>query len=128
MSRRGQELFELTRARVLLFLREPEAIFWVFVFPLVLAAVQRFAFRSKGIEPARVGLVEGPGAEALAAVLARDEHVLLVRCARAEGEKKLWRAALDLLLEAGEGPAGPRLAFDPARPEGENARVRVLRA
>ncbi len=127
MSRRA-ELFELTRVRVLLFLREPEAIFWVFVFPLVLAGVLGFAFRSKGVAPARVGLVEGPGAEALAAALARDEHVELVRfAARAEAEEKLARAALDVVLEAqGEGP--PRLVLDPNRPEGENARVRVLRA
>ena len=33
------ELRELTRVRVLLFFREPEAIFWVFVFPLVHVAV-----------------------------------------------------------------------------------------
>lgn len=126
-SRRG-ELFELTRVRVLLFLREPEAVFWVFVFPLVLAAVLGFAFRSKGVAPARVGLVDGPGAEALAAVLARDEHVELVRFATdAEATQKLARAALDVVLEPrAERP--PRLAFDPSRPEAENARVRVLRA
>jgi len=125
---RGRELFELTRVRVLLFLREPEALFWVFVFPLVLAGVLGFAFRSKGIEPARVGLLEGPGAEALARALEGVEHVELVRFAeRAEAEKKLTRAAVDVLLEPAEGGA-PRLAYDAHRPEGENARVRVLRA
>ncbi len=35
---RFDEIRELTRMRVVLFFREPEAIFWVFVFPLVLAA------------------------------------------------------------------------------------------
>jgi ABC-type multidrug transport system permease subunit len=125
---RTREILELTRVRVLLFVREPEALFWVFVFPLVLSAVLGFAFRSKGIEPARVGLVEGAGAEELARVLARDEHVELVRFAeRAEAERKLARAALDVLLEPRAGGA-PRLAFDPARAEGESARVRVLRA
>ena len=125
---RTEELFELTRVRVLLFVREPEALFWVFVFPLVLSAVLGFAFRSRGIEPARVGLVEGGGAEELARALGRDEHVELVRFAeRAEAEKKLARAALDVLLEPRAGGV-PRLSFDPARPEGENARVRVLRA
>src|SRR6185503_4783028 len=97
---RGKELFELTRVRVLLFVREPEALFWVFVFPLVLSAVLGFAFRSKGIAPARVGLLEGAGADELARALASDEHVELVRfTARAEAEKKLARAALDVLLE-----------------------------
>ncbi|MSR61531.1 MAG: ABC transporter permease [Planctomycetes bacterium] len=125
---RGRELYELTRVRVLLFLREPEALFWVFVFPLVLAGVLGFAFRSKGIEPARVGLLEGPGADELARALASDEHVELVRfVARAEAEKKLARAALDVLLEP-QADGVPQLAYDAHRPEGENARVRVLRA
>lgn len=127
MSRR-RELFELTRVRVLIFLREPEAIFWVFVFPLVLSGVLGFAFRSKGVAPARVGVVAGPGAEGLELLLGRDEHVELLRFASFEdAQRKLARAALDVVLEPrAEGP--PRLAFDPARAEGENARVRVLRA
>jgi ABC-type multidrug transport system permease subunit len=130
MSRWG-ELFELTRVRVLLFVREPEALFWVFVFPLVLSAVLGFAFRSKGLAPARVGLLAPEGsaeAEELARALARDAHIELVRFTeRAEAEKKLARAALDVLLEP-RASGAPRLAFDPARPEGENARVRVLRS
>src|SRR5262245_27641363 len=129
MSSRSREILELTRVRVVLFLREPEAVFWVFVFPLVLAGVLGFAFRSKGVEPARVGLVEGSGADALATALARDEHIAVSRYAtRAEAQRRLVRAALDVVLEPGTDPAAPRLAFDPARPEGENARVRVLRA
>lgn len=114
--------------RVLLFLREPEAVFWVFVFPLVLAAVLSFAFRSKGVAPARVGLVAGPDAEVLATALARDENVELLRFeAPEEAARKLARAALDVVLEP-RADGAPQLAFDPARPEGENARVRVLRA
>ena len=129
MSNRGRELFELTRVRVLLFLREPEAIFWVFFFPLVLAAVLGFAFRSRGVEPARIGLVEAPASAPLCEALARDPHIELVRYAtRAEGQKKLERAALDVLLEPGADPLAPTLAFDPQRPESENGRVRVLRA
>jgi ABC-2 type transport system permease protein len=127
----ARELYELTRVRVVLFLREPEALFWVFVFPLVLSGVLGFAFRSKGVAPARVGLLAAAGderGEALARALARDEHVELVRFTeRAEAERKLTRAALDVLLEP-QADGEPRLLFDAARPEGENARVRVLRA
>ncbi len=127
MNRR-REILELTRVRVLLFLREPEALFWVFVFPLVLAGVLGYAFRSGGVKPARVGLLESPGAEGIAAALARDEQLELVTFAeRAEAERKLTRAAIDALVEPGRaGP--PRIAFDPGRPEGETARVRILRA
>ncbi|HEX6198906.1 MAG TPA: ABC transporter permease [Thermoanaerobaculia bacterium] len=38
-------LKELTRARILEFLREPEAIFWVFIFPVLLAVALGIAFR-----------------------------------------------------------------------------------
>ena len=48
---RFDEIRELTRVRVLLFLREPEAIFWVFVFPLVLAAVLGLAFLGLAVLP-----------------------------------------------------------------------------
>jgi len=122
-----RELLELTRVRVLLFLREPEALFWVFVFPLVLSAVLGFAFRSRGIPPARVGLLGSEEAVAeLARTLGRDERIELVRFTeRAEAERGLARAAVDLLVEPG---AEPVLAFDPERAEGETARVRVLRA
>jgi ABC transporter DrrB family efflux protein len=38
-------LKELTRARIVEFLREPEAIFWVFIFPVLLAVALGIAFR-----------------------------------------------------------------------------------
>ena len=36
---RGVALLEMTRMRVVLFLREPEAMFWVFGFPIILAQI-----------------------------------------------------------------------------------------
>jgi ABC-type multidrug transport system permease subunit len=127
---RGRELYELTRVRVLLFVREPEALFWVFVFPLVLSAVLGFAFRTRGIPPARVGLLAGEaeGTAELERALARDERIELVRFSeRGQAERSLTRAAIDLLIEA-RAAAEPRLSFDPGRAEGESARLRVLRA
>ena len=53
-------LIELTRARIYELTREPEAVFWVFVFPIVLAAVLGLAFRSKPPEPLPVAVVAGP--------------------------------------------------------------------
>ena len=38
---------ELTLARVRELIREPEAVFWVFVFPIILAAILSLAFRSR---------------------------------------------------------------------------------
>ncbi|MCP3904798.1 MAG: ABC transporter permease, partial [Planctomycetes bacterium] len=123
---RLDELRELTRIRVLSFLREPEAIFWVFVFPMVLAAVLGFAFRSGDVEPTRIALVEGEGSALLVEAFERDEHLDVTVCAeRDEAFEKLRKVVVDGVVEPGSPPA---LAFDPERPEAATARLRVLRA
>ena len=40
-------LVELTWQRIVVFLREPEAVFWVFAFPILLAAGLGIAFALK---------------------------------------------------------------------------------
>ena len=40
-------LYQLTSARFRLFLREPEALFWVFIFPILLAVGLGIAFRNR---------------------------------------------------------------------------------
>ncbi len=72
---RLNEIRELTRVRVVLFFREPEAIFWVFIFPLVLAAVLGFAFGSASVEPSKVAVVQGEGIQRLLEAFQRDEHL-----------------------------------------------------
>ncbi len=123
---RFDEIRELTRVRVVLFLREPEAIFWVFVFPLVLAAVLGFAFRSGGVEPSRVAVVGGPGVKQLMEAFELDEHLEVdLYEDRTEAFAKLRTAAVDGMIEPGDPP---RMTFDPDRPEAATARLRVLRA
>lgn len=124
MSRRS-ELLELTRMRVKLFMREPEAVFWVFLFPVIMAVVLGFAFRESEPEPSKVVIL--PGSEA--AVLAKKLEVagLEVEVAQdaASARRKLRRGAIDALLEA---TAPPRFQFDGQRAESEMARLRVLEA
>lgn len=123
---RATEIRELTRVRVLSFLREPEAIFWVFMFPLVLSAVLGFAFRSGGIKPTRIGVVgEGEHAAQLAQSFEVDEHIEIERFeSREEALVQLRKAALDAIVEPGDPPG---MTTDPSRPEAETARLRVLR-
>lgn len=123
---RLNEIRELTRVRVVLFFREPEAIFWVFIFPLVLAAVLGFAFRSAGVEPSKVAVVQGEGIQRLLEAFQRDEDLdVEVYEDRQEAFDKLRKAAVDALIEPGDPP---RLAFDPNRAEAATARLRVQRA
>ncbi len=123
---RLNELRELTRVRVFSFIREPEAVFWVFCFPIVLAVVLGFAFRSSEIQPTKLGVVEGEGVEALVEALETDELLELDRYdTREEAYVKLRKAALDGVVEPTDPPT---LIFEPTRPESESARLRVLRA
>src|SRR5271165_1200573 len=50
-------------ARILELKREPEVVFWVFVFPLLLAAGLGIAFRDKPADITWVAVIDGPGAQ-----------------------------------------------------------------
>lgn len=123
---RAHEIRELTRVRILAFLREPEAVFWVFCFPLVLAAALGFAFRSGGVEPTKIAVVDGAGAEALLQAFEVDPDLdVEVYGTRTEAFTLLRKAAVDAMLE----PASPpEFVFDPTRTESATARLRVQRA
>lgn len=58
-------LLELTRARIREFVREPEAVFWVFVFPVLLAVALGIAFRETGPATVQIAVeadgLQGPG-------------------------------------------------------------------
>ncbi|MCA9300033.1 MAG: ABC transporter permease [Phycisphaerales bacterium] len=123
---RVQEVKELTRIRILSFLREPEAVFWVFVFPMVLAAVLGFAFRSGSVKPSIIGVVgESPIAERLRADETIDVRVFEDQ---ADALVALRKGKVDGLVEpTGEGTP-PRFTFDPVRADSTAAELRVQRA
>jgi len=126
MGTRWPELRELTRLRALTFLRVPEAVFWVFAFPMILAAVLGFAFQSS--EPAATVVGVLPNAEGTA-LLERLEADALVDVKpfpdREAADRSLRAGKLDALVIAPtEEP--PLLRLDKQRPEAEVARLRVL--
>src|SRR6185436_9584969 len=115
-------LIELTIARMKEFIREPEAIFWVFAFPILLTIALGFAFRDKPPDRIPVGVVDGPAAKQRLAALAKSP-VLQPRIYRAEaGREELRRGKISLLVE---GDATPVYRFDKTRPDSRTARVEV---
>ncbi len=56
-------------ARILELKREPEVVFWVFVFPLLLAAGLGIAFRNKPADITSVVVIDNPGAQKTLAML-----------------------------------------------------------
>ncbi len=64
-------------ARLLELKREPEVVFWVFVFPLLLALGLGIAFRNKPADAASIAIVAGTGSADVQAPLARSaQHEL----------------------------------------------------
>ncbi len=125
MSERGQAyhpLLELTLARLREFVREPEAVFWVIVFPIVLAFALGIAFRNKGDEPVYAGVVEGSGSAEVLASLNAAPGVKARPVAPDQGDLLLRDGKVQVLVIPGSPPA---YRFDPTRPESRLARLEV---
>ena len=115
-------LRELTIARIREFLREPEAVFWTYGFPLMLAVGLGIAFRDRPVELAHVDVQAHARAADIAARLAsRDDLVVAVR-GEAECRDRLRLGRSSLVVVPGDPVT---FVFDPSRPESALARERV---
>jgi ABC-2 type transport system permease protein len=72
IPQRWQPLVRLIEARFREFMREPEVIFWVYGFPLVLAVGLGYAFSSTTLKAPDVDVAESPRAEQIARHLRDD--------------------------------------------------------
>jgi ABC-2 type transport system permease protein len=108
--------------------REPEVIFWVFLFPLLLAFGLGIAFRSRPASVPSVAIAARAGAEAVLQMAQRSPqslHAQIVPEAEALNGFRLGRYDL-VIVPGGEtgSTGGPTLEYryDPARPESVLAR------
>jgi ABC-2 type transport system permease protein len=141
-------LVELTLTRVREFTREREALFWVFVFPVLLAFALGIAFRNAPPEKQRIAVEKtGAGAETtaneIARVLSASTEVEPVLLSQAEAAQALRSGKVAMIVrpraEADDAnnrtetaqPNAPALTgeidyqFDPTRPESKVARLAV---
>jgi len=112
-------IVELTSARTKEFLRETEAIFWVFGFPLILALALGFAFREKAPDRIPVGVVSGPEAPQRLAALQKSPVLAPRIVSEAEGREALRHGKVSLLIDGGDAVI---YRFDPTRPDSRTAR------
>ncbi|CAN5864148.1 ABC transporter permease [soil metagenome] len=115
-------LWQLTAARFREFLREPEAVFWVFAFPVLLTCALGLAFRSQGRPDVIAGIMAGPGAGTLEQTLTREPGVRVRVLDRAGADEALRHGAIHVLVIAGS-PVTYEL--DPSRPESRVGRYVV---
>jgi ABC-type multidrug transport system permease subunit len=102
MSERGNPLVELTLWRVREFTREPEALFWVFAFPIVLAFALGLAFKNRAPQSVRVAVEQAPGAEAVMAALAAAPELRPVLLDAVEAGNQLRTGRVALIAMPGE--------------------------
>lgn len=122
-SRRYWPLQQLFLARLREFLREPEAVFWVYGFPILLTMALGIAFRSKPAERYRVDVAQGPDAEAIEAALGRSERCQAEVHDLDVCRRRLRTGKVDLVvISTPSGEARYEYLFVPSRPEGRLAR------
>jgi len=121
---RDLPLVQLTRVRYREFFREPEAVFWVFIFPILLAAGLGIAFRNRAPERTVVGVVGASGDTSLVAALRGGSELdpRLLTDSAAEQALRTGDAALVVVRGAG---GGIEYRYDNTRPESRTARLLV---
>lgn len=121
-------LVQLTLARFREFVREPEAVFWTFVFPILMASGLGIAFRSRPAEVAKVAvLATAPGADSLRTALARDSSLAVEVLDDTAATTALRIGRIALLIVPQDG-ANAEFRYDDARTEARTARLLVDRA
>jgi ABC-type multidrug transport system permease subunit len=115
-------LFQLTAMRFRLFLREPEAIFWTFIFPILLAAGLGIAFRNRPADVLQVGATTTQLTQALAG----DKGLTAATMDEAAGTRALANG--EILLLAIQRPDGVAYKFDDTNPDARTARLVADRA
>lgn len=115
-------LVELTLARLRLFVREPEALFWTFAFPILMSVAMAVAFPSGGGLRVLVGVPPGTLASETVRTLTAIDGVSVQELAPAEQLRALREGEVHLLVVPGDPPA---YRYDPARQENRLARAVV---
>src|SRR5438309_8844970 len=115
----------LLMARMLELKREPEVVFWVFIFPLLLALGLGIAFRNKPEGGVSVAIVQG--AEGAQTLLQKSPQAteFKVKVLDAESAHQAFRLGkVDVAIEPGANGTFT-YRYDPARPESVLARAEV---
>ncbi len=119
---RENSLYQLTSTRFRLFLREPEALFWVFIFPILLAVGLGIAFRNRPADVLQVGATSAQLMQALNS----DKGLIATLTDEAAGTHALATGRIVLL--AIEKPDGVAYKYDDTNPDARNARLIADRA
>jgi len=124
---RWSGFLHLLGARMKELRREPEVVFWVFVFPILLALGLGIAFRDKPADVTSIAIVAGPGAGHTLSLLQHSPQHTSIRAqvlSQAEAYQGFRMGKYDLVVEP-NGEQSYSYRYDPARPESVLSRAEV---
>ena len=122
MAERSHPLWQLTLWRVREFLREPEALFWVFAFPVLMTFALGLAFKNRGPQPVKIGVQQSANAAQLAASLDSTHLIRAVVLDSADARQQLRTGKVTLVVVPG---LFITMVYDSTREEAVNARLLV---
>jgi len=111
---------QLTLARFREQLRQPEVLFWVFGFPLLLAVALGLAFRNRPPDVIRVGVEAGAHADSMAALLAQARGLRPVVLSPADAADQLRKGRVAIVVVPGDTVV---YRYDSTRTESRMARL-----
>lgn len=125
-----QSLYELTMLRLRELVRTPEALFWTFIFPILMACALGVAFRNTAPTKTRVAVEStGPNASALAATLSQAPELDGVLLSPTAAAQALRSGKVALIVRINPLTSGQSTtydySFDPTRPESRTTRLLV---
>ena len=117
-------LVELTLMRVREFLREREAVFWVFIFPVLMTFALGIAFRNTAPDKTPVAVEAGDTkATETASILSRSPNISATVLSHDEAAQALRSGKVSIVVKPTNDAFEYR--FDPTRPESRSARLLV---
>jgi ABC-2 type transport system permease protein len=117
-------LWQLITVRFKEYTREPEALFWSFGFPILLALGLGIAFRSKPADVIHVAVADaGPRSAAIAAALHADSGLAVETLSADSAAAALRTGRVALIVRSTAG--GVQYEYDDTRPDSRTARLMV---
>ena len=118
-------IIAFTIARLKEFVRRPEAMFWVYFFPVLMAIVLGVAFRNQTRESIVVDIVDGPQSEVVFQRLSNIDGIEVETFSLEESRLRLRTGKTMLAVKANESGDDLTYEFDPQRPGSFEARNTV---
>ena len=124
MAERDNPLVQLVSVRFKEYTREPEALFWSFGFPILLAIGLGIAFRAKPADVVHVAVVGGSAQSAsIETALRRDSSLAVETMALDSAQVALRSGRVAVVVQP--GGSGVTYEYDDTRPDARTARLMV---